>query len=128
MMGQETDHFLAANEVFNIGSMSKTEILGELSKPTKIERQEIRLRLAELDSEDWLDDEDPLTVHEKALLEAPHRLREGSRRRLEPGKKLRDESEFAFPASETDEPASNRHIVRRVIVVLPWPTQHDACI
>jgi putative addiction module component (TIGR02574 family) len=32
--------------------------------------QEIRLRLAELDSEDWLDDEEPLTVHESALLDA----------------------------------------------------------
>jgi hypothetical protein len=51
-------------------SMSKIEILDELPKLTKTERQEIRLRLAELDSEDWLDDEDPLTVHEKALLEA----------------------------------------------------------
>src|SRR6185436_14021954 len=50
--------------------MSKTEILDELPKLTKIERQEIRLRLAELDSEDWLDDEDLLTTHEKALLEA----------------------------------------------------------
>jgi hypothetical protein len=61
---------LAAKEVFNNVSMSKTEILDELPKLTKIERQEIRLRLAELDSEDWIDDEDPLTVHEKALLEA----------------------------------------------------------
>ncbi|HEX6716102.1 MAG TPA: hypothetical protein VF088_03285 [Pyrinomonadaceae bacterium] len=50
--------------------MSKTEILDELPRLTKIERQEIRLRLAELDSEDWLDDEDPLTIHEKALLDA----------------------------------------------------------
>ena len=50
--------------------MSKGEILDELPPLTKIERQEIRLRLAELDSEDWLDDADPLTVHEKALLEA----------------------------------------------------------
>ena len=50
--------------------MSKTEILEELPKLTKTERQEIRLRLAELDSDDWLDDEEPLTVHEKALLEA----------------------------------------------------------
>ena len=32
--------------------------------------QEIRLRLAELDSDDWLDNEEPLTIHEKALLEA----------------------------------------------------------
>ena len=50
--------------------MSKTEILEELPKLTKTERQEIRLRLAELDSEDWLDDEEPLTVHERALLDA----------------------------------------------------------
>jgi hypothetical protein len=50
--------------------MSKTEILEELPKLTKTERQEIRLRLAELDSEDWLDDEDQLTLQEKALLEA----------------------------------------------------------
>jgi putative addiction module component (TIGR02574 family) len=50
--------------------MSKTEILEELPKLTKTEREEIRLRLAELDSDDWHDDEDPLTVHDKALLEA----------------------------------------------------------
>ena len=50
--------------------MSKAEILEELPKLTKTERQEIRLRLAELDSEDWLDDEEPLTVEEKALLDA----------------------------------------------------------
>ena len=50
--------------------MSKTEILEELPKLTKLERQEIQLRSAELDSEDWLDDEDPLTAHEKALLDA----------------------------------------------------------
>ena len=49
--------------------MSKAEILEELSKLTKAERQEIRLRLAELDSDDWLDDEDPLTGDEKALLD-----------------------------------------------------------
>jgi len=50
--------------------MTKAEILAELPKLTKTERQEVRLRLAELDSEDWLDDEEPLTVHEKTLLEA----------------------------------------------------------
>jgi len=49
--------------------MSKTEILEELPKLTKTDRQEIRMRLAELDSDDWLDDEEPLTIHEKALLE-----------------------------------------------------------
>ena len=51
-------------------SMGKMEILEELPKLTKTERQEIRLRLAELESEDWLDDEDPVTDHEKALLDA----------------------------------------------------------
>jgi hypothetical protein len=50
--------------------MSKTKILEELPKLTKTERQELRLRLAELDNDDWLDDEDPLMVREKALLEA----------------------------------------------------------
>ena len=50
--------------------MNKADIPEELPKPTKTGRQEIRLRLAELDSDDWLDDEEPLTVHEKALLEA----------------------------------------------------------
>jgi putative addiction module component (TIGR02574 family) len=69
-MGQETDHLPAGKGVFNNVCMSTTEILNELPKLTKIERQEIRLRLAEPDSEDWLDDEDPLTVHEKALLDA----------------------------------------------------------
>jgi putative addiction module component (TIGR02574 family) len=28
------------------------------------------LKLAELDSDDWIDDEEPLTIHEKAQLEA----------------------------------------------------------
>ena len=50
--------------------MSKTEILRRTTKLTKTERQEIRLRLAELDRDDCLDDEDSLTAHEKALLEA----------------------------------------------------------
>ncbi len=47
----------------------QTEILEELPKLTKTERQEIRLRFAQLDSDDWLGDEEPLTVHEEALLE-----------------------------------------------------------
>ena len=63
-------HVAVANEVPYIVSMSKTEILEELPKLTKTERQEIRLRLAELDSDDWLDNDDPLTVQERALLEA----------------------------------------------------------
>jgi phage-related protein len=50
--------------------MSKTEILEELTKLTPEERQEIRLKLAELDGDDWLDADDPLSHEEKALLEA----------------------------------------------------------
>jgi hypothetical protein len=48
--------------------MSKTEILEELPKLTPGERQEVRLRLAELDQDDWLD-EGFLTDPEKALIE-----------------------------------------------------------
>ena len=51
-------------------SMSKAEILEELPKLTADERNEIRLKLAELDGDDWLDADDPLTDEEKALLEA----------------------------------------------------------
>jgi len=50
--------------------MSKIEILEELPRLTKEERFEIRLKLAELDGEGWLDDDDPLTDEQKALLEA----------------------------------------------------------
>ena len=50
--------------------MSKVEILEELPKLTAEERKEIRLKLAELDGDQWLDDDDPLTDAEKALLEA----------------------------------------------------------
>ena len=49
--------------------MSKTEILEELPKLTSEERYEIRLKLAELDGDRWLDDDDPLTDEQKALLE-----------------------------------------------------------
>ncbi len=42
--------------------MSKTEILEELPKLTSEERYEIRLKLAELDGDDWLE--------EKALIES----------------------------------------------------------
>ena len=49
--------------------MSNTEILAELPKLTSEERYEIRLKLAELDGDGWLDDDDPLTDEEKALLE-----------------------------------------------------------
>ncbi len=50
--------------------MSKVEILEELPKLTSKERHEIRLRLAQLDGDGWLDTDDPLTDAEKALLEA----------------------------------------------------------
>ncbi len=50
--------------------MTKAEILEELRKLPADERQEIRLELAELDGDVWLDDDDPLTDEEKALLEA----------------------------------------------------------
>jgi Putative addiction module component len=49
--------------------MSKAEILQELPRLTKEERKEIRLKLAELDPDEWLDKDDPLTDTEKALLE-----------------------------------------------------------
>jgi putative addiction module component (TIGR02574 family) len=49
--------------------MTKAEILEELSKLTTDERLEIRLKLAELDGDGWLDDDEPLTDEEKALLE-----------------------------------------------------------
>jgi len=49
--------------------MSKIEILHELPKLTKEERHEIRLKLAELDGDGWLDDDDPLSDEEKALIE-----------------------------------------------------------
>jgi putative addiction module component (TIGR02574 family) len=51
-------------------SMSKAEILAELPRLTPSERQEIRLKLARLDGEAWLDANEPLTDAEKALLEA----------------------------------------------------------
>lgn len=50
--------------------MSKTEILEELPKLTSAERYEIRLKLAELEGDDWLDDDDPLTDEQKALIES----------------------------------------------------------
>ena len=50
-------------------SMSKAEILSELPKLTKEERYEIRVKLAEMDSDGWVDEDDPLSDEEKALLE-----------------------------------------------------------
>ena len=50
--------------------MSKPRSSKNYPNSQRTERQEIRLRLAELDCDDWTDSEEPLTVHEKALLEA----------------------------------------------------------
>ncbi len=50
--------------------MSATEIINELPKLTKDERFEIRVKLAEMDSDGWLDEDDPLSAADKALLEA----------------------------------------------------------
>jgi putative addiction module component (TIGR02574 family) len=50
--------------------MSKTEILEQLPKLTPEERYEIRVKLAELDGDRWIDDDDPLTDEQKALLDA----------------------------------------------------------
>lgn len=50
--------------------MSMTEILEQLPKLTPDERYEIRLKLAELDGDRWLDDHDPLTGEQKAMLNA----------------------------------------------------------
>ncbi len=61
---------IAPTDLSNNMSVSKTEILEELPKLTRIERHEIRLKLAELDGDDWIDDDDPLTADEKALLDA----------------------------------------------------------
>ena len=49
--------------------MSKAEILEQLPKLTKEERKEIRRRLAELDPDEWWDEDDPLSDDEKALIE-----------------------------------------------------------
>jgi len=50
--------------------MSKADILAALPQLTPAERQEVRLKLARLDGEAWLDSGDPLTDAEKALLDA----------------------------------------------------------
>ena len=50
--------------------MSFQELLAELPKLTPAERQAIRLQLAKLDGDLWLDADDPLTEAEKALLDS----------------------------------------------------------
>ena len=49
--------------------MSKAEILAEIPKLTPQEREEIYLKLVELDGDRWLDADDPLTEEQRALLE-----------------------------------------------------------
>ena len=49
--------------------MSKAEILAEIPKLTPEEREEIYLKIVELDSDEWLDTDDPLTDEQKALIE-----------------------------------------------------------
>jgi len=49
--------------------MSKAEILAEIPKLTPEEREEIYLKIVELDSDEWLDADDPLTDEQKALIE-----------------------------------------------------------
>jgi putative addiction module component (TIGR02574 family) len=50
--------------------MSKAEILEELPRLTPEERQEILLKLTEIDADLWLDYDDPITQEDKALIEA----------------------------------------------------------
>lgn len=49
--------------------MSKAEILLELPRLTAEDRLEIRRKLNEIDGDEWLDGDEPLTDAEKALLE-----------------------------------------------------------
>jgi putative addiction module component (TIGR02574 family) len=50
--------------------MSKAEILQTLPSLTPEERHEILLKITELDSDRWFDQDDPLTDEDKALIEA----------------------------------------------------------
>jgi putative addiction module component (TIGR02574 family) len=50
--------------------MSKAEILEALPGLTPEERNEILLKITELDAGLWFDHDDPLTDEEKALIEA----------------------------------------------------------
>jgi len=45
----------------------------KLPRLTKRDREEIRLKLAELDGDGWADADDPLTAADKALIEAHER-------------------------------------------------------
>lgn len=49
--------------------MTKLEILEELPKLSPEDRFEIRLKIAELEDDEWLDGDDPLTPEQKAMLD-----------------------------------------------------------
>jgi hypothetical protein len=49
--------------------MSTLEIIEKLPKLTRDERDEIRVKLAEMDGGSWLDADDPLSDADKELLE-----------------------------------------------------------
>lgn len=69
--------------------MSKTDILEELPKLTSEERHEIRLKLAELDGDGWLDDDDPLTDEQKRLIESRIEAHENNRDTAIPWKEVK---------------------------------------
>jgi putative addiction module component (TIGR02574 family) len=51
-------------------AMNASEILDVLPRLSKRDREEIRLKLAELDGDGWADADDLLTDSDKALIEA----------------------------------------------------------
>ena len=82
--------------------MSKTEILEELPNLTKQERDEIRLKLTEIDGEFWLDSEE-LTTDEKALLDSRLAAYLKDPEAVVPGRKLKTAFGRVSPASPFDE-------------------------
>ncbi|MBI4658412.1 MAG: hypothetical protein HY735_06135 [Verrucomicrobia bacterium] len=68
---------MIAAPIDQFSAMSKPEILSELPKLTLAEREEIRLKRAELDGNDWLDEEDPLIHQRKGIDRIPHRSARG---------------------------------------------------
>lgn len=69
-LNENLNSSLRVNLYVKIQDMSKAEILEQLPNLTAAERFEIRLKLAELDGETWVDDDDPLTEDQQALLVA----------------------------------------------------------
>ena len=51
-------------------AMNAYEILDVLPRLSKRDREEIRLKLAELDGDGWAEADDPLTEADKALIES----------------------------------------------------------